>query len=392
MRFHVCRKQDTPTIIDLGKAPLANSFLDRPTDSEELFDLKLVFCPVCKLVQITEAISPQKLFQNYAYFSSMSQTMQVHVQELVDSLVKERNLGKDSLVIEIASNDGYLLQHFNKYGVPTLGIDPAENVAEVARKKGVETLCEFFGDKLADTLPKADVMLALNVLGHVPEPTAFVRGLAKTLRGDGVCVIEVPWVRCMIEDLSFDTVYFEHMQYYSLTALKNLFSWHGLQIAKARFQDIHGGSLRLYVEHYKPFQYDRETNRMFEIEEALGVHQFPYYQCFSMRVRDLANQLKTLLQSLREQRKRVVAFGAAAKGTMLLNYIGANGIEYVVDSTPAKIGKYMPGVHLPVLSPYELGNPDYVLLTAWNWANEIMAQRPDLAGRFILPVPTPRIV
>jgi SAM-dependent methyltransferase len=372
--------------------PLANEFLSRPEEKEDRFDLDVAFCPVCSLVQITEQIPPERLFRKYFYFSSISSGMVAHAKELADSLIESRGLGPDSFVIEVASNDGYLLQNFQQRGIPCLGIDPAVNVAEKAREKGIETITDFFGEKLAEQLPQADVIIALNVLGHVPDPQDFMRGVRRVLKPGGVCVIEVPSARDMVDQTAFDTVYFEHLNYWALNSLFWLCKVSGMTLNRVEKIGIHGGGYRLYIEHIKPSHFDRKSNDLLGIETALGVNTIGYYQCFSNRVKDTTRSLQVLLSGLRHQGKSVVAYGAAAKGTMLLNYVGTHGIKYVVDSTPAKIGKYLAGVHLPVVAPTELGSPDFVLLTAWNWASEIMKQHPGFEGRWILPIPNPRLV
>lgn len=392
MKCLLCASTDTPEIISFGKVPLANAFLDSPDSREELFDLTLVFCPVCSLVQITQSIDPNKLFRNYSYYSSMSDTMLKHASDLVDSLVKERKLNSLSQVIEIASNDAYLLSNFQKYGIPALGIDPSVNLAVIAHSKGVQTITDFFSDRLADSLPKADVIIALNVLGHVPDPNDFLRGIHKVLKPNGVCVIEVPSVRATIEGNSFDQIYHEHLSYWSLSSLRYAFKGNNLMIARAEKISIHGGGYRLYVTQPSAIR-DRQTNQMFEIESALGLDKFVYYQCFADRVKDVGILLRTLLAGLHSVGARIVAYGAAAKGTQLLNYIGATPdiIEYVIDSTPVKIGKYVPGCRIPIVSPNNLGTQGYVLLTAHNWRDEIKSKHKDFTGQWIIPLPFPTI-
>ena len=389
MRCRLCGNTDTPTILQLGKMPLANAFLDNPNDPEELFNLELVFCPNCALVQITETIPPSKLFSNYLYFSSISKTMLEHVRDLAESLIAERKLNERSQVTELASNDGYALQYFKRHGVPVLGVDPAVNVAKVAQDKGIPTICDFFSEKLAETLPKADVVLALNVLGHVDDLSGFVDGIRKILKPNGVAVIEVPYVRNLVESCEVDTIYFEHLSYFSLTALDNLFKWLGLEIVGAEEMDIHGGSLRLYVTRPNPLassdRYGLAT--LYRVEQQLGVDRLPYYQNFRREVAGKLDGFRSAMQQFKSESKHIIAYGAAAKGVQLLNMagVGSDVIDYVVDATPSKQGKYLPGSHVKVVPPSQFGNPDVVVLLAWNWKQEIQRQHPDFNGTWFVP-------
>ena len=395
MRCRLCANGQLAPIISFGKMPLANSFLNRPEDREELFDLSLVFCPMCSLVQLENMVDPEFLFRDYVYFSSMSETMLAHAKDLAEELIESQGLGANSQIVEIASNDAYLLQNFVQRGIPVLGIDPAFNLAQVAHAKGVPTLTEFFGDKMADKLPKADVIIALNVLGHVPELADFVRGIKKVLKPTGGCVIEVPWVKDTIEKLEVDTLYAEHCFYWSLTALINLFKRGGLQVVKAKHFDIHGGSLRIYVTHSNAFPpTDRwGLDAIRNTEKGLGVDRLEYYRMFALQARGAIDRLRDMLADFKGQGQQIVAYGAAAKGTQLLNYLGvdSNTIDYVVDSTPAKIGKFVPGCHIEVVSPEKLGKPDKILLLAHNWANEVKSKHPGFEGKWIVPLPEPRI-
>lgn len=388
MRCRLCGEKDLSLVIDLGNVPLANSFLDSPDSPEELFPLSLYFCPVCSLVQISEIVDPEKLFREYSYFSSVSNSMQQHAKSLVDSLVKERHLGKDSFVVEVASNDGYLLKHFIPYGIQILGVDPAFNMAQAAIKQGVPTLTEFFDDGMADGLPKADVVIALNVFAHIPDPVSFAHGINRVLKPNGVAVIEIPSVRPIIDEASFDTIYHEHTLYWSLPALKNLCKWAQLTIARVEPIKIHGGGYRLYLTH-EIGAYDRPTNRQFEIELALGLNKFPYYQCFANRVRDNITLYKNLMGELRRQGKRIIGYGAAAKGVMMLNALGLDSrtVEYVVDATPIKQNKFMPGSHIPIVPPERFGEPDVAWVLSWNWFSEVQSKHPDFKGAWLTLLP-----
>jgi SAM-dependent methyltransferase len=392
--------------MSFGDMPLANGLLreeelDRP---EPRFPLELVFCETCALLQITESVDPELLFGDYPYFSSTSTTMVERAGELVSRLVRERGLESADLVMEIASNDGYLLQHYARDGVPVLGIDPARNVVEAATARGVETVCAFFGEELARELAsegrRASVLHANNVLAHVPDVNGVVPGIAHVLAEDGVAVVETPYVRDLVERTEFDTVYHEHLFYYSLTALDRLFARNGLRIVDVERIDIHGGSLRVFAVRADSEEQSRPSVRaLLDEEEELGIATARYFEDFAARVDALREELRELLRDLRAQGHNLAAYGAAAKGTTLLNAfgIGRDELDFVADRSEHKQGLYMPGVRLPIVTPERLleSMPDEVLLLAWNFADEILEQQAEYrrrGGSFILPLPRPQIV
>lgn len=404
-RCRACGAAAATPVLSLGCTPLANALLDERALNapEDRYPLELAWCAACTLVQITETVPPERLFRDYAYFSSFSDTMVAHARELVAGVTRRQRLGKDHLAVEIASNDGYLLQHYRDAGVPVLGIEPATNIATAARERGVRTLNEFFDEALATKLrsggTRADVVHANNVLAHVPDPGGFMRGIARLLSDDGVAVIEVPYVRDLVEQCEFDTIYHEHLAYFSLTALDRLFRGAGLTIVDVERLPIHGGSLRLVARNVENAPGREHVERLLAEESSLGVDRLPYYEAFAGRVEALRAQLRAVLAEMKSAGRRLAAYGAAAKGSTLLNYcgIGRETLDFVADRSPHKQGRFMPGVKLPVVAPERLleAMPDAVLLLTWNFADEILRQQAEYrrrGGRFLVPVPEVRLV
>ncbi len=400
-----CGKRGLQLILSLGNMPLANALLteEQLSQPEPTYPLDLVYCPSCTLVQITETVPPEVLFREYTYFSSFSDTMLEHAQQLVQHLIATLNLSSESLVVELASNDGYLLQFFLPAGIPVLGIEPASNVAEVARKKGIPTINEFFDKQLALQLrqqgKQADVIIANNVLAHVADLHGFVEGIRMLLKPDGTAVFEVAYVKDMIDADAFDQIYHEHLCYYSLTALNRLLESHQLRVVGVEKIPTHGGSLRVYVQHYNGASPDSRVEALLREEQSWGVHRFASYKSFAERVQQRRQNLVRLLQRLKADGHRLAGYGAAAKGTVLLNYfrIGKDLIDFIVDRNPHKQGRYVPGVRLPIYDPSKLLEemPDYTLILAWNWAEEIIKQQSEYrqrGGRFILPAPSVKII
>jgi len=400
-----CGHRNIAQVLDLGRLPLANALLtadelDQPEDS---FPLALYFCPQCTLVQIGETVPPERLFRDYAYVTSFSDTMVEHARVLVETLIVRRGLGPASQIIEIASNDGYLLQFYRQRGIPVLGIEPAANIAELAVKtKGIPTLVEFFDEQLGRRLTaegqSADVVHAHNVFAHVPDPNGFIVGLRHVLKPGGVAVIEVPYVRDLVARLEFDTIYHEHFSYYSLSAVDALCRRHGLMVCDVELLPIHGGSLRLFVARGGAPASARVADLLAE-EKTAGLLALDYYRDFSARVAALRQQLLALLRRLKGEGRRIAAYGASAKGSTLMNAFGIDGrlVEFVVDRSDLKQGRYTPGNHLPIMPPQALleRRPDYVLLLTWNFADEILGQQDQFrrsGGRFIIPVPEVTVV
>ena len=400
-----CGTSPLEVVLDLGEMPLANAILSREdlARPEPRYPLALAYCPDCWLVQTTETVSPDVLFREYTYFSSVSDAFVEHARAIAERLIARRGLGPQSLVIELASNDGYLLQHYARAGVPVLGIDPARNIAEVAAARGVPTLAEFFTLGLADDLARsgrlADVVHANNVIAHVPDLNGFVAGIARVLKPDGVAVIETPYVRELVERLEFDTIYHEHLYYHSLTALARVLERNGLVVVDVERIPVHGGSLRVFAMHAGDQEPGKAVRSLLAEESAVGLCSAAFYATFAGRVEALGRELRALLTDLRSRGHSVAAYGAAAKGAVLLNafQIGPDLISFVADRSPHKQGHLMPGVHLPIVAPDQLiaRRPDECLLLAWNFADEILAQQDEyrrLGGKFIIPVPKPTVV
>ncbi len=406
VRCRACASDGLLTIIDLGCMPLANALLtiEQLKEPEPRYPLVLAFCPPCGLVQITETVPADVLYRHYVYFSSYSETMVRESRRIAERMIGSHGLNGHSCVIEIASNDGYLLQFYKQAGVPALGIEPASNVAARALERGISTVCGFFSFELAQSLrsegKQADVIHANNVLGHVADIDGFFRALASLLKNDGVIVIEVPYVRDMIEHTEFDTVYHEHLSYFSLAALDRICLQHGLVITNVERLAIHGGSLRVFAEHGAAgTRAEPIVSRMLAEEASCGLTTFPFYIGFSTQVACLKGRLLGRLTNLKSQGARIAVYGASAKGATLLNHFGIDSalVDFVVDRNPSKQGLYTPGTHLPVYPVHKLLEemPEYVLLLTWNFAEEIIEQQAEYrrrGGHFIVPIPDLRVI
>jgi SAM-dependent methyltransferase len=405
--MHACRscgETRLEPILDLGKTPLADRLLrkDQLGEPEPVFPLEVVFCPQCTLVQIRETVAPEVLFaSDYPYFSSFSNYLLEHSRRNVEELIRKRRLGPKSFVVELASNDGYLLRNYVEAGIPVLGIDPVSGVAQAAEKAGVPTIVEFFNRDLAEQMAakgqRADVLHANNVLAHVADTNGFVEGIHILLKDEGVAVIEVPYLRDLVDHCEFDTIYHEHLCYFSVTALDHLFRRHGLFLIDVRRLPIHGGSLRLFVEKREHVQ--GSVSALLEEEKSLGMDRVAYYRDFSARVGELKRTLLAILRDLKSRGKRIAAYGAAAKGATLINYvgIGLELLEFVADRNVHKQGMFMPGQKIPIYPSERIlkEKPDYVVLLPWNLESEILKQESafrEAGGKFIIPVPVPRIV
>lgn len=399
-----CNSNNLELVIDLGLQPLANNLLEAGdlAKEEPKFPLDVHVCLDCWLMQITHIVPPVSLFSDYIYFSSFSDQMLKHARDASLRYIKEKRLSNSSFVIEVASNDGYLLKNFVEAGIPAVGFEPAANVAEVARANGIDTHCDFFGTTSAKQLKElrglADLVLGNNVFAHAPDTNDFVSGLQSILKPDGWVVLEFPYGVEMIEKVEFDTIYHEHVFYFTLTPLIPLFARHGLDIFHVERLPIHGGSLRIFACHQNA-EVIRESVKLTLGDEAeAGVKTSVYYQRFSGRAERVKSDIIKFLNQETAEGKRVAAYGASAKGSTLLNYIGSTSkkIELIFDRSTYKHGKFSPGIHLPIL-PAELlaeRRPDYALLLVWNFAEEVMAQQEGFkatGGKFAIPLPVLKI-
>ncbi len=392
-------------VLDLGEMPRSDGLLLKQDLGlqESLVPLRLGFCPTCSLLQLLETRPPEEMFgEDYVYLSSVSEDLAVHTKDHARSLIRSRRLNAGSLVVEIASNDGYMLRHFRDAGIPVLGIDPAPEPARIARSKGIETLSEFFGKDVAEALVEnrqlqADLIIANNVLAHVEDQNDFVAGIAALLGPEGAVVVEFPYARDLIDHIEFDTIYHEHRCYFSVGSAQALFARHGLHLNDALRIPIHGGSLRLTFGHKDALS--PQVAALLEEERALGLDRQSYYEGFAARVREFRRRARHLIGEMKASGARIAAYGAAAKGTIMLNYLGLDSkvIEYAVDRNPVKQGRYMPGVRIPIVGPERLQSepPDVLVILPWNFRNEIVRQQQDYlgqGGRILVPIPDLEIV
>lgn len=400
----VCRSCGHPlevTFVDLGLSPPANG-LTEPGEmgkGETLYPLHAYVCGACLLVQLELFETPEQIFRDYSYFSSYSTSWLEHAERYVQTMIAERGIAPGHRVVELASNDGYLLQYFIKAGIEVLGIDPASNVAAAARERGVPTIDEFFGFSLADRVARergqADLITANNVLAHVPDINDFVAGIARLLAPDGFATIEFPHLLRLIEDVLFDTIYHEHFSYLSVLALEPLFARHGLALFDITELPTHGGSLRIFVSHTGKRAVTPAVARVRAAEVAAGLDRVETYPAFGEHVMRVKRDFLAFLIDAKRAGKAVAGYGAAAKATTLLNYAGVRTdlIAFVADKSPHKQGRYIPGVRVPILAPDDIRatKPDYVVIFPWNIAAEIRGELAAVrgwGGKFVTAIPS----
>ena len=395
-----CRFCSAPlrhSFANLGATPLANSYLDDPQASERLFPLHAFVCAECLLVQLPAVASPEEIFSDYAYFASYSSSWVEHARRYVESAVDRFGLDSSSRVVELASNDGYLLQFLVERGIPALGVEPASNVARAAAERGIPTVVRFFGRDVAEELRAdgaADLVIANNVLAHVPDLNDFVGGIAVLLAPDGTATLEFPHLLRLIEATEFDTIYHEHFSYLSLGTVERVFAAHGLEIFDVDELPTHGGSLRIYVRHRNGEPEDSvEDLRRRELDAGLA--DLATYERFEERVRESKRSLLEFLIAAKRNGGSIAGYGAAAKGNTLLNYcgVGTDFVDYVADRSPHKQGRFLPGTRIPIVAPERIDEtrPDYVLVLPWNLVDEIEEQLAHVRAwgcRFVTPIPT----
>ena len=405
MKCRICSKSATP-VISFGSMPIANGFLEiNQFDQEYFFELATTFCPSCKMFQLKEQPNPQMMFhENYAFFSSTSKKMAEHFEKLANSYIADfiPDL-KNAFVIELGSNDGIMLRHFAKAGIKHLGVEPSENVAEVARKNGVNTITQFFGEDTAKTVlstyGKADIISAANVMCHIPNLHSVAQGVSLLLKDMGILVFEDPYLGDMIQKTSFDQIYDEHVYIFSVQSVRNVFKQYDLEVFHVEPQITHGGSMRYYLCRKGAHSVRESVQKQLEFEKFLGLEKTQTYQQFAQNCEKSKKEFVTLLQKLKAEGKRVVGYAATSKSTTILNYcgIGSNLIEYICDTTPLKQGKYSPGTHIAVKSHDEFKKnlPDFAILFAWNHASEIFEKENEFienGGQWVVFVPGVKVL
>jgi len=401
MKCRFCDEELKHLMVDLGMTPLANAYLDIDSiqQEESFYPLRIFVCHNCFLVQLAESVeSPKQLFSEYLYFSSYSKTWLNHTEELAHNLIDKFSLDEKNQVIEIASNDGYLLKHFKNKNIPILGIEPAENIAKFAEKQGIKTLNKFFGLQTANELKQtgceADLLIAINVLPHLPNIKDFVEGIKKILKPNGVCMIQFStYMLPFLHDTEFDSIYHEHYYYFSLLSVQKILSTFKLEIFDVDELSIHGGSLRIYVKHQEnlKIKINQKVNNLIKKEIENGLDLVSTYESFSKRVTSSKLKIWNFFITAKENNKKIIGYGAPAKGNTMLNFcgIGKDIIEYTVDISPHKQGLFLPGTHIPIKKPEIIKEtkPDYVIILAWNFKEEISQQMNfirEWGGKFIV--------
>jgi 2-polyprenyl-3-methyl-5-hydroxy-6-metoxy-1,4-benzoquinol methylase len=397
-----CKTGLNHTFLDLGMSPLSNAYLkpEQLNQAEKFYPLHAYVCKQCLLVQLEEFESPDRIFSDYAYFSSYAESWLRHAQAYTEQMLERFGFNTSSQIVEIASNDGYLLQFFHAKGIPVMGIEPAANVAQVAESKGIPTVVKFFGADTARELARqgkhADLLLGNNVLAHVPDLNDFVAGMEILLKPKGILTMEFPHLLQLMEQNQFDTIYHEHFSYFSFATVKTIFAAHGLTLFDVEELPTHGGSLRIYAKHkdYSGIDVCKRVQTLIDRENQAGLDKIATYAQFGAKVMETKRKLLSFAIAAKNANKSIVGYGAAAKGNTLLNYCGmrADFLDYTCDRSPYKQGLFLPGTHIPILHPDQIAEtkPDYVLILPWNLKEEICNQLSyirEWGGKFVVPIP-----
>lgn len=401
----VCGSTDVRVFLDLGRMPLANKFLSEEELAlpEPTYPLRVGFCMRCTHVQLMEHVPPSAMFDDYLYISGMSDTLREHLHDLASIVVSRRGLGADDLVVDIGSNDGTLLSGFRRLGTRTLGVDPAKNLASIAAQKGIETHTGYFGLNTAEEIVgrqgPASAITTTNTFPHIPDLGDLIRGVDRLLKPGGVLVIEAHYLLDLLEQGAFDTVYHEHVSYWAIDPMRTLLEAYGMAIVSVERLPIHHGQVRVFVQRDGEGRPDGSVEAALAAEEAAGLRGFATFQAFARRTEKIRDDLRRELASVRSRGERVAAYGAPAKGSTLVTFLGLDRetIPYIADRSPLKQGRYTPGAHIPIVDPRRIleDRPDYLLLLAWNFADEIMGQQAEFrrrGGRFIVPLPEVHVV
>ena len=400
----VCGGKELHKFLSLGPTPLANSFLrkNQLDNPEDFYPLDMYFCSNCYLVQLLDVVSPKVMFKEYAYVTGASKPMQAHFTGLAEDVIKNFKISKDSLVVDIGSNDGTLLQCFSKFGLRMLGIEPASNIARLAEANGISTLNEFFDEESAVKLRKeygsADIITATNVFAHVDNLESILSGINHLLSNNGVFIIEFPYLLNLLNNMEFDTIYHEHLSYFAVHPLIYLFRKFGMEVVDIKQIPVHGGSIRVFVQRSAK-QQSQNVVKLLSMEQEAKLISFKTYLKFANETSLLKEKLVRLLKRLKREGARITGYGATAKGNTLLNYceIGTDVLDYITDTTPFKQGCYTPGMHIPIFPEEKFHEepPDYAILLAWNYADAILQKESEYrqnGGKFILPIPEPRVI
>ena len=402
----VCASDDTKIALDLGETALANKFLsadELAADNEVSYPLRLGFCRSCGHVQLVDHVQPAEMFSEYLYVSSKSTTLVDHLNELADDMLDRFDLSSESLVVDIGCNDGVLLERFLRRGVRTLGVDPAENIAKLSKRRGLEVLVDFFGARCANGILEkygpAQALTMTNAFPHIPDVDDLLSGVRSLIAPEGVFAIQAHYVVDMFEQAAFDTIYHEHVSYWSLSVMKGLLSRFGLEPVRVKRLPIHHGQLRVYIQRVGVGTVETSVNELLELEAGLGIAEGRPLIEFADAAQRVRRDVRKFLEVARSEGKSVAAYGAPAKGSTLINYLGLDrrDLAWIADISELKQGRYMPGSHIPIVAPSQIltDMPDYLLLLAWNFADEIIEQNKrytDSGGRFVLPLPTVKVL